>query len=217
MANKRRPQGDGTIRKRSDGRWEGRIVIGHKNDGTPMYKSVLGKTQKEALASLHAAIELYRDVDLCEDSRMSLGDWLDKWLDEYMLFTVKESTLDGYRSMTENYIKPYIGEKPLAFLTTADLQKFYNKVKKEGRIRNHPVYGHMLSDSYVRKMHMMLHEALDTAIKERLIVKNPTHGTTVPKANPPDKQIMTEDELDKFWENLKAEPLPAVSQCTRET
>ena len=30
MANKRRPQGDGTIRKRPDGRWEGRIIIGHK-------------------------------------------------------------------------------------------------------------------------------------------------------------------------------------------
>ena len=34
---KRRPQGDGTIRKRSDGRWEARLVIGHKKDGSPMY------------------------------------------------------------------------------------------------------------------------------------------------------------------------------------
>ncbi len=195
------------VRKRSDGRWEGRIVIGHKKDGTPMYKSVFGKTQKEALGNLHTAIELYRDVDLCEDSRMSLGKWLDRWLDEYMLLTVRESTLDGYRSMTENYIKPCIGEKPLAFLTTADLQKFYNKMKKEGRIRNHPKYGHSLSDSMVRKIHMMLHEAMDAAVRERLIVKNPTNGTTVPKANPPEKQIMTEDELDKFWETLKAEPL----------
>lgn len=43
---KRRPQGDGTIRKRSDGRWEARIIIGHKNDGSPMYKSAFAKTQK---------------------------------------------------------------------------------------------------------------------------------------------------------------------------
>ena len=46
---KRRPQGDGMVRKRSDGRWEARIVIGHKNDGTPMHKSVFDKTQKETL------------------------------------------------------------------------------------------------------------------------------------------------------------------------
>lgn len=87
---KRRPQGDGTIRKRSDGRWEARIIIGHKNDGSPMYKSVFAKTQKSALKQLHQLIDLYRDVELTEDCRMTLGEWLDKWLDEYMIFTVRE-------------------------------------------------------------------------------------------------------------------------------
>ena len=102
MSNKRRPQGDGTIHKRKDGRWEARLVIGHKNDGSPMYKSVFAKTQKQALKLLHSAIETYRDVDLTEDSRMTLGEWLDKWLDEYMIFTIRESTLDSYRSMVKN-------------------------------------------------------------------------------------------------------------------
>ena len=51
MANKRRPQGDGTIRKRSDGRWEARIIIGHKNDGSPMYKSAFAKTQRAPSSS----------------------------------------------------------------------------------------------------------------------------------------------------------------------
>ena len=126
---KRRPQGDGMVRKRSDGRWEARIVIGHKNDGTPMHKSVFGKTQKETLDKLHRAIETYRDVDLCEDSRMTLGEWLDKWLDEYMIFTLRESTMQSYRMMVNHYIKPYLGGKPLTSLTTADIQKLYNKLK----------------------------------------------------------------------------------------
>ena len=63
---KRRPSGDGTIRKRSDGRWEARIIIGHKKDGSPMYKSAFAKTQKSALKELHQLIALYRDVDLTE-------------------------------------------------------------------------------------------------------------------------------------------------------
>lgn len=46
MANKRRPQGDGTIRKRSDGRWEARIIVGHKNDGSPMYSQHSQKRRK---------------------------------------------------------------------------------------------------------------------------------------------------------------------------
>lgn len=203
MANKRRPQGDGTIRKRSDGRWEARIIVGHKNDGSPMYKSAFAKTQKSALKQLHQLIELYRDVDLTEDCRMTLGEWLDKWLDEYMIFTIRESTLDSYRAMVKNQVKPFIGGKQIASLTTADMQKFYNKMKKEGRVREHPIHGKTLADSMVRGVHMMLHEALDTAVKERLIAKNPTNGTTVPKCNYPEKQILCDNQLETFLEAIK--------------
>ena len=203
MANKRRPQGDGTIRKRSDGRWDARIIVGHKNDGTPMYKSAFAKTQKSALKELHQLIELYRDVDLTEDCRMTLGEWLDKWLDEYMIFTIRESTLDSYRAMVKNQVKPFIGSKQISSLTTADMQKFYNKIKKEGRVREHPIHGKTLADSMVRGVHMMLHEALDTAVKERLIAKNPTNGTTVPKCNYPEKQILGDSQLETFLKAIK--------------
>ena len=49
---KRRPNGDGMVRKRGDGRWEGRIVVGHKNNGKPIYRYVLAKTQKELTEKL---------------------------------------------------------------------------------------------------------------------------------------------------------------------
>ena len=66
MANKR-PDGDGLVRKRSDGRWEGRIVVGHKEDGKPIYRSVFAKTQKELMEKLHRSIETFRDVELKEN------------------------------------------------------------------------------------------------------------------------------------------------------
>ena len=206
MPSKRRPQGDGMIRKRSDGRWEGRIIIGHKNDGTPIFKSVFGKTQKSALKQLHLLIDLYRDVDLTEECRMTLGEWLDKWLDEYMVFTIKESTIDGYRKMINNQIKRFLGEKQLAHLTTADVQKFYNHIKQHGRTDFHPVHGYALSDNMVRRVHMVLHQALDVAVKERLIVRNPTHGTTIPKTHRTEKQVLDDEQLDKFLNAIKLEP-----------
>ena len=205
MANKRRPQGDGTIRKRPDGRWEGRIIIGHKRDGTPMYKSVFGKTQKATLKMLHQMIDLYCDVDLTEECRMTLGEWMDKWLDEYMIFTVRESTLYGYRCMTNNQVKRFIGDKQLSSLTTADIQKFYNKIKKQGRVKPNRDGSYELADSMVRGIHMMLHEALDTAVKERLIAKNPTNGTTIPKNNYAEKQILGDEQLTRFLEEIKGE------------
>ena len=203
---KRRPQGDGTIRKRSDGRWEARIIIGHKNDGSPMYKSAFAKTQKSALKQLHQLLDLYRDVDLTEECRMTLGEWMDKWMDEYMIFTIKENTIKGYRSQIDHQIKPFIGHKQLASLTTADIQKFYNKIKKEGRVHPHPIHGHVLSDSMVRKIHMMLHEAMEVAVRERYIVRNPTDNTTIPKKTITEKQVLDDSQLNRFLEAIQGEP-----------
>ena len=99
------------VRKRQDGRWEGRIVAGHKENGSPIFKSVFGETQKEVLQKLHSLIDLYRGVELTEDSRMTLAEWLDKWLDAYMVFRIRESTLRSYRTLIENQVKPHLGNK----------------------------------------------------------------------------------------------------------
>ena len=204
---KRRPQGDGTIRKRKDGRWEGRIIIGHKNDGSPMFKSVFGKTQKATLNELHKVIDIYRDVDLTEDCRMTLGEWLDKWLDEYMIFTVRDTTLTSYRYLANNQVKKFIGDKQLSLITTTDIQKLYNEVKKHGRTQKRCDGSYELSDSVVRKVHMMLHQALDVAVKERLIPSNPTQGTSIPKNNYAEKQILDDEQLKIFCEAIKCEEL----------
>ena len=200
---KKRPDGDGLVRKRSDGRWEGRIVVGHKEDGSPIFRSVFARTQKELIDKLHTSIETYRDVELTEHSNLTLGAWLDKWLEEYMQFSVRESTLDGYRRMADNHIKPHLGDKKIGSVTTADIQKMYNWLRENGRVNEHYEKGNALSDSMVRSVHMLLHQAMDTAVRERLIVKNPTEGTVIPKANYAPKQILTEAQLEKFLEVVR--------------
>ncbi len=44
---KRRPSGDGMVRRRADGRWEGRIVVGHKDNGDSIFRYFSGRTQKD--------------------------------------------------------------------------------------------------------------------------------------------------------------------------
>lgn len=204
---KRRPAGDGMVRKRSDGRWEGRIVVGHKADGSPIFRSVFARTQGELLKKLHSRIEEYRDVELTEESNMTLGQWLDKWLADYMTLTVRESTLDSYKNVIKNQIKPLLGDEKIGSITTADVQKMYNWLRENGRVEEHYEKGNALSDSMIRHVHMVLHQALDAAVRERLIPKNPTEGTIIPKANYAPKQILTEEQLEKFMEVLKQDPL----------
>ena len=202
---KRRPSGDGMVRKREDGRWEGRIVVGHKNNGNPIYRYVLAKTQAELTQKLHDKIEMYRDTDLCEDCNMLLSEWLDKWIKEYIMCSVRPNTLSSYTMMIKNQVNPYLGKRPLSSLTTQEIQKFYNTIKKNGRVKYSKKYGAQLADSMVRKVHMMLHEALDMATKHNLIVNNPTNGTTLPKNNYAPKQVLNDEQLDRFMGIIKSD------------
>lgn len=195
---RRRPSGDGMVRKREDGRWEGRIVVGHKRNGDPIFRYVLAKTQKELLDKLHRDIETYQDMELTEDSRMTLGEWLDRWLDEYAADTLRPSTLRSYRQYIRCYIKPVLGDKVISRITRMDIQKMYTQLKREGRIHDHPEYGHELSDTMVLRIHAMLHRCLKDAVTAHVIPRNPTDGATVPKASYKPKQILTREQMETF-------------------
>lgn len=202
---KRRASGEGAIRKRKDGRWEGRIVVGHKSDNKPIYKSVFAKTQKELLPKLHKLIDEYSNIDLTEDSNMQLEKWFDIWLEKYVKPTVKTSTYSNYKNSLK-YARTYIGKKMLRQITTADVQKMYNSVKSNGRIKSNSASETTLSDSTIRSIHMVLHQCMDSAVKNRMISKNPTDGTTIPKCNYKQKQILDDVQLDRFTEVIKNYP-----------
>ena len=203
---KRRPSGDGMVRKRDDGRWEGRIVVGHKENGDPIFRYVYSKTQKELLENLHRRMEQYDGAELTEGSNQTLGEWLDRWLDEYAPATSRPSTLDGYKTYSEHYIKPTLGKKKISAISTADIQKLYGKLKTEGRVTEHPEYGHALSDATVRRVHSMLRLALAEAKRQHLIAVNPTETAVTPKPSYQPKRILNDAELDRFMDTIKSDP-----------
>ncbi len=200
---KRRPSGDGMVRKRDDGRWEGRIVVGHKANGDPIFRHVYAKTQKALTEKLHQSIECYQDVELTEDSRMTLGEWLDRWLAEYKDGTIRPGTLEGYRNYIENYIKPQLGGKQVSLITTQDVQRMYRRLKNGGRVREDAEGSKRLSDSTVRHIHTMLHGAMKAAVQEHIIPKNPTENATAPKLNYKPMQVLNEQELDTFLQAVQ--------------
>ena len=189
---KRRPSGDGMVRKREDGRWEGRIVVGHKENGDSIFRYVSAGSQKALTEKLHREMSTYRGVDLTEDSRMTLGEWLDQWLEELVAPSVRESTLEGYRHHIQYHIKPRLGSKPISKITPDDVRKLYRDVQNHGRIREDPEYGHALSASSIRRLHGVLHLAMDAAVRARLIPQNPTQGVTLPKKETAPRKILND-------------------------
>ena len=108
---KRRPSGDGMVRGREDGRWEGRIVVGHKANGDSIFRYFSAGSQRELMRKLHREQEVYQGVDLTEECRITLAEWLDRWMETYMEGTVRASTLRGMRHDVERHIKPRLGKQ----------------------------------------------------------------------------------------------------------
>lgn len=136
--SKRRPNGEGMVRKIGK-RWKSRIVVGHKTDGSPIFRYTYGKTQKELLDKMHQKISEYHGVELNESSNMSLSEWLDLWLEKYMRSTVRESTFEGYLRIANNYLKPYLGDKKIASSPLMTYKKCMSNLKKKAgntKIRN---------------------------------------------------------------------------------
>ena len=77
---KRRANGEGNIRKRKDGRWEGRYTVGHDPEtGKAIIKNVLGKTQTEVKEKLKRAIEENVGIDYGRAKTYTVGNWLEVW------------------------------------------------------------------------------------------------------------------------------------------
>ena len=135
---KKNAQGAGTIRKRTDGRWEARFTTGFDpTTGKQIQKSIYGKTQREVREKL---TELTMEVDTgtyIEPSKMTLEEWMEIWLSEYM-FDKKWSTVKHYKAQANTSIIPALGRYPLSQLDPHLIQTFYNSLLR-GKGREKPL------------------------------------------------------------------------------
>lgn len=203
---KRRPSGDGMVRKRDDGRWEGRIVVGHKENGDSIFRYLYADTQKELTVKLRQNIDIYQGIDLTERSRMTLAEWLEQWLGQ-MSATLRPGTLEHYQRDMENHVVPYLGKKTLSQVTAADLRKLYDTLKKSGRVKPRPGQDRGLSSATVHGIHTTLHHALRAAVEQGLIPTNPAAVVEPPKVILQPMHILNEEQLDTFMDAIKADPI----------
>ena len=205
MARKRKA-GDGTVRQRKDGRWEGRIVIGYDDNGYPKTKSVLAKTKKECVEKLQKLKEECGGLKPEKvRSEMPFGDWLTYWYENHSKPKIRPTTQETYESRIRLHIIPEIGNIPLNKLTQNDLQQFYGRLKKSGRKRFTDKYGEGLSDRMVRMCHATCRSALEKAVQDGLIRVNPAIGCKLPPKKAREMQVLDRDELQRFLIQTKVE------------
>jgi len=206
---KKRANGEGSIRKRSDGRWEGRYTAGyHSETGKRIIKNVLGKTQAECKAKLSAALESVKGIDVSRADEYTVATWLRSWYDIYAKPNIRVATADRYHLMVEQYTIPRIGNIKLTKLTAHDLQKLYKELMENGRIDRKSGHGNPgLSSTTVRSLHLMLHSAFERAVKERLIPRNPTEDCIAPKIQKFEMQILQPKHIKEYLNAANARGL----------
>ena len=197
---KKRANGEGNIRKRKDGRWEGRYTAGYdEKTGKRLIKNVLGKTQAEVKEKLAKAVAEAESVDVRRADEYTLGTWLQTWYELYAKPHLRVSTAEYYRRGIELHITPRIGDIPLKKLTGRDLQGLYKDLREHGRLREAQKGKQPgLSDSTIRGIHTMLHNALDRAVKERLIMRNPANDCIPPKIPKHEMRILPPEQIKSY-------------------
>ena len=203
---KRRSNGEGNIRKRKDGRWEGRYTAGiNPENGKQNFKNVLGKTQAEVKEKLKKALADSQRLDLAKQGKYTVGTWMDAWFENVAKIKVRPSSHQTYRGSIDNHIKPNIGNIPLEKLTTMELQKLYRKLLTSGRVErieaeNQPKG---LSAKTVRNIHQVISSAMDLAVAQKIILENPTNACSLPRVEHKEMQTISAEQLQVFLEEAK--------------
>ena len=203
---KKRANGEGSIRKRKDGRWEGRYTAGHHPEtGKPIYRNVLGKTQSEVKEKLKTAIQETQSLDFSKTGQYTVGQWMDVWYENYAKIKVRPSSHQTYKGYIENHIKPNIGDIPLEKLTTLDLQRLYKTLLANGRVDRLESKGQPkgLSPKTVRNIHQILSSALKLAQEQRIILTNPAEGCALPKVEHREMKTLPVEQLQSFLREAK--------------
>ncbi len=187
---KKRANGEGTIRQRKDGRWEGLYSLNYKR------KSVYGKTQDEVRKKLNKILNDIDNHSYIANPNISFGAWLDEWLDVYVKPNVKLSTYGSYERQIRLHIKPEIGRIKLKDLTANTLQKLLNKKRNEG-----------LSASSVRGVFKVISCAYKEAYRNNYVKRNICDLVTLPKEQQREMRVFTLEEQQALQDALEGERL----------
>lgn len=191
MARKR-GNGEGTIYKRSDGKWAGQVTVGRNVNGSPKRRAVYGKSRKEVADKIAEILSDIKAGDYIEPNKITLSEWLDTWMEEYKTVSIKATTYDSYATNIRVHIKPTIGYVRLSELSVSNIQGLINSLHRQGK-----------SSALIRKIKNILKGALDQAIMNGLISRNVTQGVMLPKHVQKEIRWFTIEEERRFLSAAK--------------
>ncbi len=147
-------------------------------------KKIVGyyATKQEAIVAKNKALQEIELVKRVRNSRQTLGDYLEYWLENVQRLSVRLSSYVQTRIMVNCHILPALGNIPIQKLTVRDVQRFVSKLQET------------LSAVHVRNVHGILHKALKKAVSEDLLRENVCDRVTLPRLETTERQALTQSQ-----------------------
>jgi integrase len=193
----RRGNGEGSIRRRKDGRWEGRFTV-QTPDG-PKQKTLYGKTRKEVSERLTEAMAGRNQGLVFDAGKLTFGEHLERWLDDVVKPSASHRTYSTHAQQVRTHIAPTLGRIKLKNLRKAHIDRLYREKLASG-----------LCPSTVRRVHAVLHRALEEAVKGDLIPRNPAAHANRPKVKQEEIEPLDASQAATFLKAAKGDRFEAL-------
>lgn len=195
--SRKRANGEGSVGKRKDGRWEARYTV-LTPDG-PRRKAVYGRTRAEASKKLAKALA-DRDGGLFFDAgNLTVGGYLDRWLQDSVGGTVRDRTFERHEQIIRLHLNPALGGLKLKALAPAHIQALYRNRLDAG-----------LAPATVQKIHVVLHKALSQAVAWSLVARNATEAVKAPRPNQRQASPLSHEQARAFLAAIAGDRLEAL-------
>ncbi|MBC9786429.1 site-specific integrase [Heliobacterium chlorum] len=187
MTSQRNKPGQGSVYQRKDGYFVAQVHIGQDDNGKPKYARKTFKAESDALIWRDKAIVEYRLGTFIIPSTITLGEWMDIWLEQYARPNVRPKTYECYEYITRLHLKPKLGNVKIQSLQTTQLQRLLNEKRQSG-----------LATRTVELILTTARTALKQAMHDELINKNAADHVRKPKPSPKQISVFTVDQMKEF-------------------
>ena len=178
--------GEGTIwteKRNNKTYYRGACVIGYDDKGKPLRKLFSSYKKQEVIDKMAEYKTQMNSGLTSSDDKITLEEYFRKWLFNYRVNDLKDTTFTKYDSLYRNHIKgSTIGKIKLSKLRADDLQKHYNTLLEQG-----------VSLNVIKTVNKHLKSCLNKALKEGIITRNYCDMITLPK-----QQQAAEEEIHYF-------------------
>ncbi|PWU44509.1 site-specific integrase [Micromonospora globispora] len=197
---RRRSHGEGSVFKYRDG-FAAVFDVGW-DEGKRSRKWVYGKTERDVLGKLADLRRRQEQGQNLAAAPRTVGEWLDEWLRMKERDGTRPSTLQGYRKLIENHIRPAVGKMALDKLNPTAIRRLLAEKTDAG-----------LSATTVRHIHGLIRNSLGDAEREELVHRNAAKSVRPPAMRQVERRALSVHEAKRLLDALRGHRLEALYVC----